>query len=273
MKQLHSIESIEPHHVIDTGCRPLLVHTNELEDYLVKYVKGTVPAQMLAREFIAAEFCKLWKIPFPEVALVQIKDEHLSPDLRIGTTKLETPGFGTKYDRTLKELDKLFDEMTNHQSNKFINKDNFLIIALFDIWMSNDDRSSGNYNMMVKSIDKGYEFWAIDHGAVFHTGNQDKKNYPISLEDSVLNSPLLLQLFTSKQLYNNQTHDELENFYYLRASDCKNKYHEIINSIPEKWNIDKPLLIKELTGFMMHDEWFKTCWQTFLEFLQRIKNR
>jgi hypothetical protein len=70
LKTLYSIEQIEPQQVIQTGCKPLLVNTNELTDYLVKYVKGNVPAHMLARELIAAEFCKLWNIPFPNCALV-----------------------------------------------------------------------------------------------------------------------------------------------------------------------------------------------------------
>lgn len=244
-----------------------------MEDYLVKYVKGNVSAQMLAREYIAAEFCKLWNIRFPSYALVQIKDEHLSPNLGIGTIKLPSPGFGTLYDKRLKEIDRFFEEMSTYQSNKITRPDDFLTLAFFDIWMSNDDRNMGNYNLMIKSGDEGYEFWAIDHGAVFHTGNQDKPNYPITLEDSLLNSPLVWHLYTKRQISDNQLHEEFKNSWYICVSSCKNKYHEIINSLPESWNINKQELAQQLSVFMMNEEWFNTCWQTFLQFLERIKNR
>lgn len=273
MKHLHSIEQIEPHHVLQTNCRPLIVHTNELNDYLVKYVKGNVSANMLAREFIAAEFCKLWGIKFPEYALVTIKDEHLSSKLGIGITKFQMPGFGTLYDNRLKELDRFFEEMSSYQSNKISNPDDFLTIAFFDIWMSNDDRSLNNYNLMIKSSEDGYQFCAIDHGAVFHTGNQDKENYPITLQDSLLNSPLLLNLFTKKQLFDNQTHEEFKKTWYICTTRCKEKYHEIIDTIPDHWNINKQELNNQLEDFMMNDGWFNNCWQTYLEFLERIKNR
>jgi hypothetical protein len=273
LKYLHSIEQIEPHHVLQTNCRPLVVHTNELNDYLVKYLKGNVSANMLARELIAAEFCKLWDIKFPEYVLITIKDEHLSSELGIGTTKIQMPGFGTLYDNRLKELDRFFEEMNSYQSNKISNPDDFLTIAFFDIWMSNEDRNMGNYNMMIKSAEDGYEFWAIDHGAVFHTGNQDKPNFPISLQDSLLNSPFLFKLFTKKQLFDNQVHEEFRKTWYICATRCKEKYREIINTFPDQWNINKQELTNQLESFMMNYGWFDNCWQTYLEFLERIKNR
>ncbi len=273
MQYLHSIESIEPHHVIDTGCRPLLVHANTMETYLVKYVKGTVPANMLAREWVAAQLCAWWDISFPKTALVEIQEQHLSPELQIGFTKLERAGMGTLFDNRMKEVDRIFDQLTYYQSAKFVNKDDFLKIAFFDIWISNDDRHAGNYNLMVKSEPEGYRFVAIDHGACWHTGNQDKPNYPISLQESLINSPLTGQLFTQKQLFNNQMLRELHDSWYLCAENCTKHYNEIIATIPEDWNINKQQLSEQLSTFMMNSSWFNTCWDTFLEYLQRIKSR
>jgi hypothetical protein len=273
LKHLHSIEKIEPHHVMQTNCLPMIVHTNEMEDYLVKYAYRNVSTQMLAREYIAAEFCKLWNIKYPTTALITIKDEHLSTDLGIGTIKLPIPGFGTLYDNRLKEVDRFFDEMSSNQSNKFLKPDDFLTIAFFDIWLSNDDRNSNNYNLMVKAAGDKYEFWAIDHGAIFHTGTQEMENYPLTLEDSLLNSPLLPKLLPKKQLFDIEMHEELKKSWYICASLCKKNYHEIINSIPEQWNINKDLLANQINSFMMQEDWFKICWETYLEFLQRTKNR
>jgi hypothetical protein len=108
--------------------------------------------------------------------------------------------------------------------------------------MSNDDRNSGNYNLMVKATGDKYEFWAIDHGAIFHTGTQEMENYPLTLEDSLLNSPLLPKLYQKKQLFDREMHEELKKSWYICTTLCKENYHEIINSIPEQWSINKHLL-------------------------------
>jgi hypothetical protein len=68
-------------------------------------------------------------------------------------------------------------------------------------------------------------------------------------------------------------HEELKKSWYICTTLCKENYYEIINSIPEQWSINKHLLVNQINSFMMQEDWFNICWETYLEFLQRTKNR
>lgn len=268
MQLLKSIEEVELHHVYNTGCRPLLVHCNDLEYYVCKYNNSFGSADRLLREYIAGSFLQRWNIPVPDFNLVQLQQEHIPSSLGIGRVNFDCPCFGSLYNRSYKEVDVFLSGMSDHQKRKFSFPENFLAIAFFDIWASNDDRHQINYNLLISSQQSGYIFVPIDHESCFHTGNQGRENYTLSWDESLLSSPLLTRLFKIPELTDQTFLAGLKSKWYLCSRSCKSSLHEILSSVPQEWLINPAGIEGEIISFMFSDEWFEECWKTFLEHIQ-----
>lgn len=267
MNIYESIEAIEI--VFQTGNRPMLVHCNNFEDYVCKYNSGYSSADLLAREYLSASFLNIWELSPPEFDLIEIKPEHIIPGLPIGTININCPCFGSKFNREYKEIDQFIIET---EKNKFQKPIDFLKIAFFDIWISNEDRHHGNYNLLLATEDNQYIFKPIDHGCSFHTGTQKLPNYTLSYNESLLSSPLVSRLFSKKLLRSMDLIGELRNPWYLCHEKCKDSVYELIEGMPDQWQIPKEELYGELLTYIFTEQWFDECWQTFLEHLQNTIN-
>jgi hypothetical protein len=62
----------------------------------------------------------------------------------------------------------------------------FLMIALFDIWISNEDRTENNFNLLYDADRK--LFVPIDHTSIFNGNNLDKGPEQITINESIINS-------------------------------------------------------------------------------------
>jgi len=273
LKELASISAIEPQNVYDTGCKPILVHCSDLEFYVCKYNNLPGPGNKLAREYIVASFLKLWELRVPDFAIVRIDAAHLSNSLGIGKVNTDCPAFGSWYNRNLKEVDRYLAEMSPLQRRKFPDKWEFLAIAFFDLWVSNEDRNDNNYNLLISLEHDGYHFIPIDHASCFHTGTQDKPNYALSREESLLSSPILTKLFKPDQLGDEGFLKSLHEIWYLCSVSCELRLPEIINSLPNEWVSDKENLEQQLKNYIFKAGWFEECWQTFLEYIQMTLNK
>ena len=67
-----------------------------------------------------------------------------------------------------------------------------LKIALFDIWLSNEDRTFNNYNLLLQAIKGGFSIlYIIDNTEIFNSSMAyDQSMELITQGDSVLNSDL-----------------------------------------------------------------------------------
>jgi len=265
-KTLQSIEQVEDHQVLDTGCQPLLVHCNDMEYYVCKYNTRTGRADLLFREFVAASFLKIWELQVPDFAIVTLQRHH-NPNSKPNIVN-DIPCFGSLHNREYREVDAFINKASNAQRNKFDNKADLLKIALFDYWLSNDDRSFNNYNVMLYLVNDKYHLIPIDGGAVFHTGNQDKENYTLSVEETLLSSPFLLSVFKPKELSDEQTISVLKEKYYFYVESCRQALQNIIDEVPAEWQINKQNEYNNLAQFLFTDSWIDECWETFMEHLQ-----
>ena len=150
---LKTVRSIQPiTEKYDTmGSSPILVIGSDFNQWVCKYND----INKLFNELLASEFAKLWQINIPETALVQIDyDKHIIPfNNKKGLERrfFERECFGSRF------LDNAFDVNKTLLVNKDIvqrikNKEDFLKIALFDIWLANEDRNAGNYNLLLRSV-------------------------------------------------------------------------------------------------------------------------
>ena len=270
MNTFTSIESIEPQDVYQTGNTPMRVHCNNFEDYVCKYNPNYSSADLLAREYLAASLLNIWELSPPVFDLIFIKREHLTPGLPIGAINYECPCFGSKFNREYRELDAFISQTTK---SKFSHPQDFLKIAFFDIWVSNEDRHPGNYNLLIAVEDDKFVFKPIDHGASFHTGNQGRENYTLSYEESLLSSPLVKRLFNKSLLKNEGNLEVLRDTWYLCHVECGRRKEGLIANMPEEWLIPKVQLKDEIEKFMFSDEWFSECWDTFIEYLNITLNQ
>ena len=269
MQTLQSIEQVEK--VFQTGEYPLLVHCTDLEYYVCKYNKTLGSANLLFREYVAASFLKIWNLQIPEFALINLQPHH-NPQ-NVFNIKNNVPCFGSLYKREYREIDAFIDKASPYQKSKFCNKNDLLKISLFDYWVSNEDRNSNNYNMMLKMENGMYYFIPIDNAAVFHTGNQDKINYTLSQEESLIFSPLIQNVFNSKSFFDKQLAQLIRENYYLCVQGCKSSLQGIINDVPLQWQINKRGEYENLLNFLFTNAWIEECLNTFLQHLQLFVNK
>lgn len=271
MKHLASIESIET--VYDTGCKPLLVHASDLNFYVCKYHHASGTAEKLFREYLAASFAKLWDIRVPDFAFVTVLPEHLPPELGVRAMNLHYPTFGSFHNREYKEVDKFLYSMSEYETGKFTNAEEFLTIGFFDLWLANDDRHSGNFNLFVTVEDDGFHFVVFDHEAIFNTGNLDKGLCTLTEEDSILSSPLVLKLLSRKQLADRNYLDSLKKKWYVAIEVCMQNVQTILQQVPNEWNINRNQKQKLLNQHLFNDAWFEECYHKFLELIQLNLNK
>lgn len=268
LQTLQSIEQVEK--IYDTGCKPILVHCNDLEYYVCKYNCSTGSANLLFREYMAASFLTIWELQVPSYVLVNLQNHH-NPEAKKNINNA-MPCFGSLFNNELREIDAFIIEASNAQKLKFKNKIELLYIALFDYWIANDDRNFNNYNIMLKLENDQYQFIPIDGGAVFHTGNQDKINYTLSIDESLIYSPLAESLFSTKAFLNDDLIQTLKENYYLRIQSCKNALYVLIDNVPNQWQINKQAEYNNLNNFLFSDNWIDECWNIFLEHLHQSYN-
>jgi hypothetical protein len=149
MKVLYTIEEV--HKIFNTaGSSPLLVSCDDFNDWVCKYDKFP---KYLFNELIASEFAKLWNINTPETALINVKSEHIPYDKfpQLQPSYFEKECFGSLYLKNTKEIDLSFIPLFREKSfrDKIQQKSDFLKIALFDIWLANEDRNYNNFNLLL----------------------------------------------------------------------------------------------------------------------------
>lgn len=149
MQTRHSIEAI--HRVFPTnGSRPVLVTCDDFEDYVCKYRF----VDQLLNEFLASEFLRLWDVPTPETCFVRVKSDHVPREVWPEGARpplFEKECFGSKY---LPSAIEVSDSLTTlatvpGDARKIKNRADFLKIAIFDLWMANEDRTGNNYNLLL----------------------------------------------------------------------------------------------------------------------------
>lgn len=268
MKSLQTIESI--HKIFDTsGSHPVLVTCDDRQDWVCKYDQHPI---YLFNELIAADFARIWNIRVPETALITVKEEHIPDDMLPQLQKMwfKKECFGSLFHQDAKEIDlsmlPLFRERTFRTKVK--NKSDFLKIALFDIWLSNDDRNHNNFNLLL-STEAGntHFFYVIDHVGIFNSSSLKLGIYELSCDDSIIKTDLARILFSKNKKIKYIVEDLVEKFY-LCVLECKNQLPEILSQVPASWNLDLPLLEKQIRESIFTDEWLKTCENTFREFIQ-----
>lgn len=226
----------------------------------------------LFNELLASKFAKIWNINTPEIAFIKVKAEHI-PNIKFPKLQLnwfEKECFGSLYLEASKEIDSSSISMFQDRAfrNKIADKEDFLKIGLFDNWIANEDRNHNNFNLLLHvSPQKPSFFYAIDHVNIFNNGFLEYDIAELTEDDSIIKTKLAKILFDKdKNLL--KTVDSLLETFYLCTQECENKLDEILDLVPNSWNINKSQIRERIIRNIFTQVWKEQCESTFRQFVQ-----
>lgn len=257
MKYLQSITEIKKEHCYETrGSRPVRVFCNDLNYYVCKYHTGVGFPNLLFNEYLAACFLQIWNLPVPDFAFVEINREHTEKTL-LPFHFFDLPAFGSKFMGDFTEVDKFFLETPIIRKNNTTGRESFIKIALFDIWLCNEDRHFENFNLLYNL--KENLFVPIDHAFCFNSANLDKEPYLISENESILATPFLSRFFDrTLQTKSDDLRLKIVEEFKYNVGICHDKLDKILSETPPIWKPDKEFL-RERLQFFFSTQWLKKC--------------
>ncbi len=139
----------------------------------------------LVNEWLGSNLAKSLGIPIPDCTLVVIQDGSFDPSRLSFRPKSIIPGsiaFGSKnLDSAIDIADGILPLHEKRVFDLITNPSSLIEICLFDLWTSNSDRHSYNYNLVVTRAHEELTFYAIDHAQLFQ-GN-DYSNILLEREE------------------------------------------------------------------------------------------
>lgn len=244
----------------ETGDRPMLVICDNGFKYLCKSATFGSGANNLARELTGTSFAGLWGICDSDLALVRILPEHIE-EMRVNCNTT-APGLGRIWIDNAVEIKDNYLTYIEQDDSLF---SNLLKIALFDLWLCNEDRLNNNLNLLYSLQDN--RIVAIDHAGIFNTSFTTPLT-PLEMTDSVLYSNLFAHL-SKGQTKNSKKVDEPVSFFLDITERCKTSVEEIWNRIPECWSIDKTAFFS-IMDFIFSEKWKNSTIDRFRTILDQI---
>jgi len=164
----HTIRKSET--IYSSGNFPILVECNDLNTWICKH--GRTSPRLLFNELIGSSFAKIWGIPTPDFSLIEVLEEHLPDDTNtVQPLFFKKHCFGSKFINDCQVIDDtLIPSLKNVNFRKrIVNKNQFLLICLFDIWLGNEDRAPHHSNLILDyTAGRDLFFTVFDHDALFN---------------------------------------------------------------------------------------------------------
>ena len=265
LKTLHKPDKVYP-----TGEVPILVTCEDFQTWVCKH--GRLSNSHLFNELVASRFADIWKIRTPRICLINVLEEHLPIENAniLQPAFFKKPCFGSLYLESSKEIDATlvhsFEDITFRRKVK--NKEDFLMIALFDIWLSNEDRNHNNSNLLLDfTNNEEYYFYAFDHNSIFNSNSLQNGLYQISEYESIINTDLAKILFRQGRNLT-ETVEKLVEKFYLCVKDCEDNLNVILNEVPNEWNLDIKQIELHLRQNLFKEGWIAECEKNFRTLIQ-----
>lgn len=256
-KSLYSSERM-----FTTGDNPILITCQDMSDWVCKH--GRMSSSLLFSEVIGSTFANLWDLKTPQISFVNVLTEHLPNDFlnTVQPAFFNKPCFGSLFIEDSQVVDKTLLASFRNQSfrSKIVNKSDLLKIALFDIWIGNEDRHHGNSNLLLdQTLSNEYYFNVFDHGAIFNSNALSYGIQLISDNESIICSDLTQILFKKGKTLTKIV-DNLVKDFYLCTLNCENELSNILSEIPVQWGLNVPNL-----ELLIRDNLFKQSWKNECE--------
>lgn len=262
MQQLTSIQTANRQY--DTGEKPLLILCSDMHEYVCKHSHGSNGMSLLC-EYLAASFLRIWQLQVPDFAFVQVHYDHVK-QFHIPKHYVAKPCFGSQYSVYYQELTQYTDNPDIKKHKEYMeSRFELLKIALFDLWIANEDRHFNNMNLLV-DMQNSYHFVPIDHGAIFNTRTFDTKITLLTENESLTDTSLFKNLLPRKE-FSKELITKLKEYFYLCSLQCKQQFHEILSFVPPCWDIDRKVIETKLSDEVFTPEWEASVINTFLDYI------
>ncbi|WP_276980139.1 HipA family kinase [Flavobacterium filum] len=251
MKHIKTISTFEKK-LTTKGSSPIVFWCDDFHYYACKYGKPN----NLFNEYLAASFCKIWKIPVPDFSLVTVKEEHIPEGYPKGD--FSYPCFGSFYLEHAWESGEFLNtwESKNYDLEKICNPNDLLKVGLFDLWLCNEDRNHNNNNLLINPTKEGFQIVAIDHVAIFNSNSFDFKLTQLT-EDEVITNTKFCNLLFKRGAKLNESLEDLEKNFYLCIKGCSKNLSKILSEIPSEWGIDVVEREKRIRENLFDETWIK----------------
>lgn len=243
--------------VYQTGDRPILVLCADGYHYICKYKQPGYSANKLVNELIGSWFARVWRIATPYNALI-VNDPIIWDDKGI-SHDLNAPLWGS---RKMDSVFDLSDINCDQIKPSFRSLSELLTIALFDLWMANEDRTCNNYNLLYDLRQE--KIVSIDYGGIFNSGIMGNPIYQLNAQDSIISSNLYDSL---KKADAERVSKGMHITYFLNVSKCKSIAKELLKSIPAEWGIDV-LSYEAKLDELFDVSWVNGVWDNFISILR-----
>lgn len=245
--------------------------------YYVKYRSGKSlnkrEIHCLVFEMICTKLLQQLHIPVPEQALVTIAENSYSASQLITNRKYIKPNIIAWGSREINQAD-LVKEIEQVQKkkefNKLLNPEDLIRIAIFDLWVDNADRHSGNYNLLLKLEEGRLKIITIDHAFTFG-GLNGMNTFNAQTPPSSYKKLMGSQYFRSAMKhFAIKKRLEIANQFLslLPELDIKNLVNGVFAEIPPQWEVN-PTLQTRLIDFLQSKQRFITLQQICKQTLQK----
>lgn len=226
--------------------------------YFCKYRSGFSlngnEIDFLAYEVICHFLLKHFKIPTPEIALVQlVKDSFEPKDLKLNK-KYAKPGlicFGSQEVKGANLITGLELAKNRRDFNRYLNPDDLIRIACFDLWIGNTDRGRDeNFNLLSHSYLGKQRILAFDHGFAFH-GESGLRTFnpewPLETQTSLGRTTFYKSIV--KHIHTRDRIREAENFVNWMSESVESVVNEAFAGLPKSW-LTPPNLKNRILDFL-----------------------
>jgi hypothetical protein len=243
------------------GSYPIRVICDDLEDWVCKYDRTTLN---LFYEYLAYCFGKIWGLRMPDIAQVSVHEHHIPMDMRsiLQPHLFQKVCFGSKYLEKSELITlAMLPSFQNWRFRKRIrNKFDFLKIALFDIWLANEDRNCNNFNLLLEWTENKSTYFVcpIDHVMLFNSVHLERPPYLLSEDETIINTPLAVALFKTDRKLEANVQELLDNFY-LCTEKAERELTAILELVPSSWNIEVSTIQRRLKQHIFSAPWKDEC--------------
>lgn len=233
--------------VLPTAHRPLLVLAENGEQYYLKYTQHQL--YELQCEWLCHFLLREgWGVSTPDVALLTVPQavrQALPAAAQFAGRYLADPCFGSRSVADAIDSSDFIQHGTTAEVDLLTNPDDILWIALFDAWVSNDDRRASHHNLLLApdaSAGRGrLRCWAIDHAFTFTSQSFQALDYKETYFSYNTN---LVQANAARAVLRRWRRrssllwaEELKEGYYLRVEKCRQQFLTVCNLIPAPYQL------------------------------------
>ena len=261
--KIHSIQSISTKY--NTGDEPVLVLCSDKRQYICKYMRSSATiAYKLACEYIGAQLAAIWKIHTPPVAFVNILPAHWET-VNVPHS-LSAPAIGFQKLDNVIDITPTFTQIAANKKTLM----QLLKIALFDFWITNEDRTYNNANLLYDL--KNEDLVSIDYGGILNNVSFDYTSQQLTETDSILCADLSAHLLASASVKEiEKALPILKADYQQIINTARKKIESISQEMPKEWALPANKVLDKLKE-LVEPKWVEETWNNFVECLKSNSN-